>query len=347
MKVGIIGLEFSGKKSIFTLLTGIEQNHSAPDKENVSVIDVPDSRVGFLQQLYKAPKTVYSQIEFDLIPSIRKDSEDTKKALVEAKEVDMFALVIRQFENESVFHPFQKIDINRDFNIIKNELILADLLLVESRLEKIESQLKSGKKDPLVKEKELLLKLKNILEDGRFLNNTQLNEEEAKIIRGFQLLTAKPIFIIVNCDEDKLNEDFKFSKDIETLNISVSIENEIQQIEKEEERREFLDSLGLKESSISRLIKFSYSYGNLISFLTAGETEVHSWTIKNGTDAQHAAGAIHSDFEKGFIRAEVISFKDLKKAGSEAEAKKEGLYRLEGKNYIVKDDDVILFRFNV
>ncbi len=347
MKVGIIGLEFSGKKSLFTLLTGIQHGHSASEKGGVGVIDVPDSRVEFLGQLYNSPKIIYSQIEFDLIPSIKKDLKDTKKALIEAKEVDMFALVIRQFTDENVFHPLKQININQDFNIIKDELLLADLLLIETRLEKIESQFRSGKKEQLIKEKELLLKLKEPLEAGKFLNNFDLNEEESRIIRGFQLLTVKPIVIIVNCDEDKLNEDFKFSEKIKTLNISVSMENEIQQIEKEEERKQFLDSLGLKEPSLDRLIKFAYKYGDLISFFTAAENESRAWTLLRGTKANQAAGNIHTDLEKGFIRAEVIPFDDLKKAGSLAEAKKMGLYRLEGKDYIIKDGDVILFRFNV
>ena len=346
MKVGIIGLEFSGKKSLFRLLTGIKQEHFSADKREIGVINVPDQRIDYVAQFYNSTKTVYSQIEFDLISSIKKDSEETKKALMEAKEVDMFGLVIRQFKDENVFHPFDSIDINRDFNIIKDELVLADLLLIETRLERIEKQLKIQKKDQLIKEKELLLRIKTPLEAGTFLKDTELNEDESKIISGFQLLTLKPVFIIVNCEEEKLNEDFKFPDKFKSINISVKIENEIQQLS-ESERGEFLDSLGLKESCLNRLIKFAYDYGELISFFTATEKEAHSWTIISGTSALHAAGVIHSDFEKGFIRAEVVHFDDLKKAGSEAEAKKQGLHRLEGKDYIVKDGDVILFRFNV
>ena len=266
--------------------------------------------------------------------------------MIEAKEVDMFGLVIRQFKDENVFHPFDSIDINRDFNIIKDELVLADLLLIETRLKRIEKQLKIQKKDQLIKEKELLLGIITSLEAGTFLKDAELKENEYKILKGFQLLTLKPVFIIVNCDEEKLNEDFKFPDKFKSISISVKIENEIQQLS-EAERGEFLGSLGLKESCLNRLIKFAYDYGDLISFITAAENETRSWTIISGTNALHAAGVIHSDFEKGFIRAEVVHFDDLKKAGSEAEVKKQGLFRLEGKEYIVKDGDVILFRFNI
>lgn len=347
MKVGIIGLEFSGKKSLWTLLTGIKHDSSALDKKEVGVVNVPDARVGFLSQFYKSKKTIYSQIEFNLIPSIKKDSELTRKALIEAREVDMFCVVIRQFCNENVCHPFEQIDIQRDFNVVRSELMFADLLLVENRLEKIEKQLTAGKKDILLKEKELQHRLKESLEAGMFLSDIELNEEEKRIIKGFHLLTLKPIFIIVNCDEARVNESFKFLEKVKTMNISVNIENEICQFADEKERNEFLDSLGLKESSLDRLIKFAYNYGDLISFFTASEKDIHSWTIKNGTVANQAAGTIHSDFEKGFIRAEIFNFEDLKKAGSETEVKKRGLCRLEGKDYIVKDGDIILFRFNV
>ncbi|MBU1078424.1 MAG: YchF family ATPase [Spirochaetes bacterium] len=346
MKAGIVGLEFAGKKSLFSLLTGIGEDHPSGKKKEIAAINVPDDRVDFLTRLYDSKKKVYSQIEFDLIPSIKKESKDTNQALIEAKEVDLFAVVLRQFKDENVFHPLESIDLVRDFDIIKNEFILADLIQIENRLERIEKQLKTIKKDLLIKEKDLLIRLKEKLEAGIFLNKVEINEDESRLVRGFKMLTLKPIFIIINCDEDKLNDRFDLFEDHKTINISVKIENEIQQLE-EEERKEFFHSLNIEEASLDRLIKFTYNYADLLSYLTAGEKETHSWTIQNGMTASQAAGVIHSDFEKGFIRAEVIHFDDLKKAGSEAEAKKQGLYRLEGKDYIVKDGDVIIFRFNV
>ena len=191
-----------------------------------------------------------------------------------------------------------------------------------------------------------MLKLKDSLEKGILLNQVNIDKDSFRYIQSFTLLTTKPIFAIINCDDDKLTQDFTLKDGTKCLNISVKIEQEIQDLA-ENEKKDFLASLGLAESSLNRVIKFAYNFGNLISFLTAGEKEARSWTIKNGTNAQTAAGVIHTDIERGFIRAEVIHFDDFKKAGSESEAKKFGFYRLEGKEYIVKDGDIIFFRFNV
>lgn len=346
MKTGIIGLEFSGKKNLFSLLTGIESDSFKPGREQVGIVNVPDERVEYLNELYKSKKKVYSRIEFHLLPSIKKDSKETKQSLTEAREADMFVMVIRQFNDPNVYHPYEKVDVIRDYNIIKEEMILADLLLVETRLERIDKSMRAKKADILEKEKKLLLKCKEVLEEGKHLNTLEIEASDMKMIKGFQFLTLKPLFVILNCDEDKINETVEFPDNVKSLNISVKIESEIQNLDGEE-RAEFLESLGITQSSLDRLIKFSFNYGDLISYFTAAEQETHSWTINNGTNAQMAAGVIHSDFEKGFIRAEVIGYDDLKRAGSESEAKKMGLYRLEGKEYIVKDGDIILFRFNI
>ncbi len=346
LKVGLIGLEFAGKKSLFSLLTGKEESQHSLTKEEVAAVNVPDERIEKLEKFYNSRKKVYSQLEFHLIPSIKKESKETQKALTEAKEVDMFGIVIRAFKDENVFHPYNSIDSKRDYEIIKNELIFADLFLVETRLERLEKQLRTKKEDYLLKEKEILLRFKEELENNNYLNKVELREDEAKIVRGFQFLTLKPIFIIINCDDSDIHKKFDVDSDISTINISTKIEAEILQLE-ENERKEFLEDLNLEDTSLNRLIKFTYDYGNLISYFTAGEKEIHSWQIKKGTTAVKAAGVIHSDFEKGFIRAEVISYDDLMRAGSEAEAKKQGLYRLEGKEYIVQDGDIIIFRFNL
>jgi GTP-binding protein YchF len=346
MKIGILGLEFSGKKSLFSLLTGIKNINYSQQKELLGVVDVPDERVDFLAQKFNSAKKTYTKIEFYLLPSIKKDSQETKKVLTEIKEVDMLAVLLRQFSNTEVFHPLQRINFQEDFNIIKNELIFADLFLIETRLERIEKQMLKNKTDQIVKEKDVLLKLKVSLEKGIFLNRINIDKESFRYIQSLTLLTIKPIFAIINCDDDKLSQEFNLQDGTKSLNISVKIEQEIQDLS-ETEKKDFLASLGLEESSLNRVIKFAYNYGNLISFLTAGEKESRSWTIKKGTNAQTAAGVIHSDIERGFIRAEVIHFDDFKKAGSESEAKKFGFYRLEGKDYIVKDGDIIFFRFNV
>ncbi len=346
MKVGLIGLEFAGKKTLFNLLTGKKSDTHSINKEEVATVNVPDERIEFLEKFYNSKKKIYSQIEFHLLPSIKKESKETQKALTEAKEVDMFGIVLRAFHDDNVFHPYNRVDPALDYEIIKNELIFADLFLIETRLERLEKQMRAKKEEHLLKEKEILLKFKEQLENNEFLNKVKLREDELKIVRGFQFLTLKPIFTIINCDDTDLNKEFNIDKDIKGINISIKIESEIAELD-EEERKIFLEDLGIKESSLNRLIRFTYDYGNLISFFTAGEKEIHSWQIKKGTTAVKAAGVIHSDFEKGFIRAEVISFEDLKKAGSEAAAKKEGLYRLEGKDYIVQDGDIIIFRFNI
>lgn len=346
MRVGLIGLELAGKKSLFSLLTGIRKESYLDSKERMGIVDVPDERINYLANYYQSPKIVYSKIEFLLIPSLNKDGKEKNNALLEAKEVDLLAIVIRKFGDESIYHPLGKIDILRDYNLIKEELLFADLFWVENRLERIEKQIKTQKPDYLLKEKQLLLKLKQGLEQGIFLNRMNLNLEELKIIKSYCFLTLKPIFIIVNCDEDKIADTFNFPDGMKSINISIKIESEIQQLD-ENLKQEFLKTLGLTETSLGRVIKFAYDFGDLISFITAGEKESHSWTIKRGTTALKSAGVIHSDIEKGFIRAEVISYDDFKKIGSEAQARKLGLYRLEGKDYVVKDGDIIEFRFNI
>ncbi len=346
MKIGILGLEFSGKKSLFSLLTGIKNINYSQQKDLIGVVDVPDERVNFLAQKYNSEKKTFTKIEFYLLPSIKKNSQENKKLIDEIKEVDMIAILLRQFSNPEVFHPLEKVDYKNDYDIIKNELIFADLFLIETRIDRIEKQIVRNKTEQIVKEKNVLLKLKEALEKGIFLSKENLDKDAIKIIQNLNFITIKPIFAIINCDEDKLSQKFCLPDNVNCLNISVKIEQEIQELS-ETEKQEFLVSLNLTESSLNRLIKFAYNFGNLISFLTAGEKETRSWTIKKGTNAQNAAGTIHSDIERGFIRAEVIHFDDFKKAGSESEAKKLGFYRLEGKEYIVKDGDIIFFRFNV
>ncbi|MCX5782801.1 MAG: DUF933 domain-containing protein [Elusimicrobia bacterium] len=346
MKVGIIGFEFAGKKSLFSLLTGIKKESHLLAKKELGTVDVPDERIEYLAKYYRTEKKTYSKIEFSLMPSLKNDSEEDKEVLLAAKEVDMFCIVVRQFFDESVFHPQGKIDFVRDYNKIKDELLFADLFLVEIRLERINTQSKTKKSSANDFEKDLMLRLKDALEKGIFLSALKLDGDLLKIAKGLNFLTLKPIFVVVNCDEDKLIHKFELHKGVKSINISIKIETEIQMLD-EKSKLEFLSALSLNESSLNRLIKFSYEFGNLISFLTAGPKEVHSWTIEKGTKAHESAGVIHSDIEKGFIRAEVINFEDFKKAGSETKARESDFYRLEGKGYIVKDGDIMDFRFNV
>ncbi|OGS27840.1 MAG: hypothetical protein A2297_06680 [Elusimicrobia bacterium RIFOXYB2_FULL_48_7] len=358
MKVGIIGLEYAGKKGLFALLTGIKKPDGYQQtREEIGIVDVPDERIDYLAKFYNTEKKTYSKIEFSLLPSIEKGDKaldggvpaGAGKALLEAKEVDMFAVVVRQFADSNVFHPLGGVDIVRDYQIIKDELIFADLFMVETRIERIEKQSKTKNAAQIEKEKSLMVKLKANLEKGVFLNKVALSQDELKEIKSLSFLTLRPIFVVVNCDEDKLHENFDFAdkeNEIKSINISIKIEGEVQQLD-EKSKAEFLETMSLTETSLNRLIKFSYNFGNLISFLTAGPKEVRSWTIRKGSNAVKAAGTIHSDMEKGFIRAEMISFEDLKKVGSEAEAKKLAYYRLEGKEYVVQDGDIADIRFNI
>jgi hypothetical protein len=350
MKVGITGLEYSGRKSLFALLAASNKEGSAARSEVVTV-NVPDERIDFLADFYKAPKIVYSKIEFLLLGNgaaaggqAREDGSPVFSK--DAAAIDMFGIVVRQFSDPSVFHPLETIDPVRDYSKIKDELVLSDLMIAETRLDRIEKQLRLKDDAQLLREKAALEKAKASLESGACLNRLVLSEEEKKAISTLPFMSVKPIFVIVNCDEASVSNDFHFPDGVKSINISVKIEHEIQLLP-QEERTEFLKSLGLKETSLGRIIKFAYSYGDLISFITAGPKESHSWTIKNGSTSLKAAGTIHSDLEKGFIRAEVIGFEDLKNAGSEAEAKKQALYKLHGKDYIIRDGDIIEIRFNI
>ena len=292
------------------------------------------------------PKVETDMDGYFLLPPIKKEAEETRKALIEAATADIFAIVVRQFTDPNVFHPGNSIDPVRDYTSIRDELVFADLYLVETRLERIEKQQKGKKEEMLTREKDVLVKLKDALEKGSFMSSVKLEEHEQRIIKGLNFLTMKPVFAVVNCDEDKLKETYSFPDGTHSVNISIKIENEIQQLS-EAERKDFLAALGLTEQPRSRLIKLAYNFADLISFYTAGPKEAHSWTIKRGTTSLKAAGTIHSDLEKGFIRAEVIHFEDLKTAGSEAKARSLGLYKLHGKEYAVQDGDIIEIRFNI
>ena len=346
MKVGIVGLEFAGKKTLFSLMTGIRKEGYSAGKEDIGVVDVPDGRIEELAKYYNPKKKTFTKIEFNLLPPVKKGSDEKSNVIAQSKDVDMFAVVVRDFKDDNVFHPDGGIDPVRDYNVIKDEFLISDLMIVETRLERLQKQLKTKSTDQGLKEKSLMEKLKESLENGIFIKNMELDPESLKTVNTFSFVTTKPIFAVVNCDENGISKEFKFPDGVRSINISAKMEAEIQELD-DAAKKEFLASMGIEETSLNRLIKFAYGYGNLISFLTAGADEVRSWTITKGSTAQKAAGAIHSDIEKGFIRAEVVAFDDFKKSGSEAEAKKLGLYRLEGKEYTVKDGDIIEFRFNV
>ena len=364
LTTGIVGLPNVGKSTLFNAITKkkiLAANYPfATIEPNVGVVVVPDERLDFLNELYKPASLVPTTIEYTDIAGLVKGASLGEglgnKFLSHIREVDAIVEVVRCFDDSNIIHVENEVDPIRDVEIIELELILSDLEIVDNRLNKIGKKATMSKDKEIQKEATLLIKLKESLEKNISVRKIELNEEEEKIIKPYNLLTGKPIIYMANVSESDLatgtNEyveklkEFALKENSKVIVVCAKIEEELSELE-EEDKKEFLEALGVNESGLDQLIKASYSLLGLETFFTAGTDEVRAWTFKKGMKAPSCAGIIHTDFERGFIKAEIMSFDDLKEQGSEKQVKEAGKMRLEGKDYLMQDGDICYFRFNV
>ena len=363
MKIGIVGLPNVGKSTLFNSITnaGAEcANYPFCTIEpNIGVVPVPDERLDKLTEMYKPQKTTHAIIEFvdiaGLVKGASKGEGLGNKFLSHIREVDAIAHVVRCFEDSNIVHVDGSISPLRDIETINLELIFSDIEILDRRLDNAKKKLKADKKAQA--EIDVLEKIRAVLVEGKCARTVELTDDEKEEIKDLYLLTSKPVLYIANVSENQIEdaqndpkvkevEEFAKTEGAKVIPLCVKIEEELSSLDGDE-KKEMLEALGLSESGLDKVVKTSYDLLGLMSFLTAGEPEVRAWTIKKGTKAPQAAGKIHSDIERGFIRAEVVTYDDLIREGSMVHCKEKGLIRSEGKDYIMQDGDIVLFRFNV
>lgn len=361
MKIGIVGLPNVGKSTLFNSITnaGAEcANYPFCTIEpNVGVVPVPDERLDILGKMYDTEKIVHAIIEFvdiaGLVKGASKGEGLGNKFLSHIRETDSIVEVVRCFDDSNIVHVDGNVNPIRDIETINLELVLADMETVEKRIDRAAKLAKGDKK--YLAEEDAFKKVRTVLEAGKPARIAELTDEEKEYIKDAFLLTMKPVLYVANISEEDIGKENEYVKQVkeyakkensEVISLCVKIEEELSTLEGEE-KQEMLEAMGLSESGLDKVIKASYDLLGLMSFLTAGKKEVRAWTIKKGTKAPGAAGKIHTDFERGFIKAEIVSFEDLNRLGSYQKAKEAGLVRLEGKDYVMQNGDVVEFKFNV
>lgn len=361
MQIGIVGLPLSGKTTFFNLLTRSEAETgfaSGKKKVNMGISRVPDTRVDRLSAIWHPKKTTYATIRYVDVAGVERGSGNEGlpgEILGHLKNTDALLLVVRAFENDQVPHPEGSLDPLRDLDNLAGEFLISDLIIVESRLERIAKQMKGKVEKSLEEERRVLERCREALEAEQPLRDLDLNRDEERIIRGFQFLTLKPLIIALNVGEADVSRgeellvpvtDRWVSETVAATYLCATIEQEIAELGTEDAQA-FLDDLGLPCSATDRVIRTSYDLLGLISFFTMGEDECRAWTVRRGTLAPQAAGTIHTDLERGFIRAEVVQYDDFVAAGTLAACREKGVLHVEGKDYVVRDGDILNIRFNI